>query len=217
MSIQDTTLDRSTRENGTNELPATNYDFQASPRLKVPKMTKSTLAIIGSRLRRYKTGTSTPDSHSQASPPHNFIADFDKEQKTYPRPEIGLGLSYLLVENREELDPKTLEAYNQRVLEMSGRLKTARRFGASAFLRGLAEEIVGTELRVRMYFDKIYSELIDEVKSSFEEALDRRRDNMKRTLESRPPYLSQRINKFEEMDDSGATKREHRMRGMRRF
>jgi hypothetical protein len=215
---KDIALDRCKSENGTNEVPARDEDIQTSSRLRdVLKIFKSTLAIIGSRLRRRKRkiGQGTPNSYSQSNSPPGSIADFDQEQNIpleILRPEIDLKLAYPLVENREELDPKTLEVYNRRVREMAGRLKMAEQFGASAFSCGLAEEIVGTELRVRICLAKIYGEAIEEFNRPFEESHDRPRDNMRRTLETRPSYLSQRISKLEDADDTGTTRRGNRMR-----
>lgn len=199
MSNQNATLNQNKSENITDEPPAAGKT-ETSHALPQPGSAgtgmKSRFANIRDYLRRNKTGRRSPNLEAQTDLPAGFIADFNNTRKDdgrHPYPEVDLELSYPLI-NCEELDPKTIEAYKRRVHEMLGRLNTGGQFGGTAFTRGLAEEIVGMDVCMRMCFDKIYREVFEEVKCALDEALGYRQDNLLRTLESRPSYLSQRIN-----------------------
>lgn len=188
-------------ENSANESPATADELNASPQPEGEEnASKSRLNSIRDYLFKNKTGTDPTDSKKPTP-----VAASDKPQKRtgrYPRPPIDLELKYPLIDIKE-MDPSTIETYNERVQEMSkrlsGPLRAAGRVGTGTFTRELAEEIVGTDLRTRRHFDKIYRELLEETRRAFIEERERPQEGRWGTLESRPSFISQRINEEEEI------------------
>lgn len=183
-------------ENSTNESLATADELNASPQPEGEEnASKSRLANIRDYLFKNKTGTDSADSNKATT-----VAASGKAQKRtgrYPRPPIDLGLKYPLIDIKD-LDPSTIETYNKRVQEMSkclsGPLRAVRRVGTGTFTRELAEQIVGTDLRTRRHFDKIYRELLEETRRAFIEERERPQEERWGTLKSRPTFISQRIN-----------------------
>ncbi|KAE9981972.1 WD repeat-containing protein [Venturia inaequalis] len=186
-------------EHGTDKSPAAADEPNTSQESEGEEITSRSKFsnMIYNYLFKHKTGTDTADPNKPA--PLTVSDNTQKRSGRYPRPEMDLKLKYPPVDTKE-LEPVVLERYNTRVQQMSkrlsGSLRAAGRIGTMTFMRDLAEEIVGTDLRIRKHVDKLYCELLGEIGQAFDE--EHEQDQRWGPLETRPSLISQRINEEED-------------------
>ncbi|TID26971.1 WD repeat-containing protein [Venturia nashicola] len=154
-------------------------------------------SMIRDYLFRFKTD-SNAENPNKSTP---LAASGEALKRSGRRPEVNVEFKYPLIDIKE-LDPEVLERYNTRVREMSNRLseslRAAGRIGTGTFVRDVAEEIVGTDLRTRKHFDQIHNELLGDVGRAFIEEQEQRWAY----LGSRPSLISQRINEEQEQENT---------------